>query len=223
MNIYIRIAHLNSPFLHRIEGQYCICPTKDLVREYSQILRLESVESNLSLIIKARRKERRPWNFAEFLTLTHCLVEAVVTLHSAGFSHNDIRPSNVYYSISKKCFILGSFSNVMFSMVPSAIASDIQQSHGKNIYNRRKLSIGEANSSLAFQNDVYALGMTLLSAFYLLEPLNRQKCAPHNRFLLQQYPFLKLIKMMTTSHDKRANIHEVQKALSDYKSIWEDS
>lgn len=40
------------------------------------------------------------------------LTEAVVCLHASGFTHNDIRPSNIYYSHNKKRFILGSFSKM---------------------------------------------------------------------------------------------------------------
>ena len=32
-----------------------------------------------------------------------------------------------------------------------------------------------------FKADVYALGMTFLSAFYLCEPIDRKKCAPFSR------------------------------------------
>ena len=43
------------------------------------------------------------------------MIDAVDALHSAGYVHNDIRPSHIYYSSIKKCFVLGSFSNVRYA------------------------------------------------------------------------------------------------------------
>jgi len=67
----------------------------------------------------------------------------------------------------------------------------------KNLHFRKIL--GDSNQTDAMKNDVYDLGMTLLSAFYLHEPISRQKCAPYNRSLLGEYPILKIIKMMVMS------------------------
>lgn len=41
------------------------------------------------------------------------LVDSVATLHEAGLVHNDIRPSNIFYSSDKKCFLIGAFSRIM--------------------------------------------------------------------------------------------------------------
>jgi|LakMenEpi03Aug12_release.lakeMendotaPanAssembly.Ray.scaffolds.fasta_scaffold5871852_1 serine/threonine protein kinase len=43
------------------------------------------------------------------------MIEAVDDLHKAGYVHNDIRPSNIYYSDIKQSFVLGSFSNVKYA------------------------------------------------------------------------------------------------------------
>jgi hypothetical protein len=34
----------------------------------------------------------------------------VNVIHSNNITHNDIRPENIYYSITKKCFVLGQFA-----------------------------------------------------------------------------------------------------------------
>jgi serine/threonine protein kinase len=31
-------------------------------------------------------------------------------LHKEGIAHNDIRPSNIYYSISKHAYVIGGFT-----------------------------------------------------------------------------------------------------------------
>jgi hypothetical protein len=66
------------------------------------------------------------------------------------------------------------------------------------------------------KDDVYALGMALMSSFYLYKPISRQKCAPYNRSLLGEYPILKIIKMMVTSNEKRATIFEIKQAMIDF-------
>ena len=61
-----------------------------------------------------------------------------------------------------------------------------------------------------YKSDVYSLGMSLLSAFYLCEPIDRKKAAPLNRALCQEYPFLNIIKSMIVKIDKRSDIFQIK-------------
>jgi serine/threonine protein kinase len=84
-----------------------------VVDYYSHVAMLEPVDCTLSMVIRNRRKEELMWSFGEFCRLFADLVEGLSVMHGSGLTHNDIRPSNIYYSKQKECFLLGSFSNVM--------------------------------------------------------------------------------------------------------------
>jgi len=119
----------------------------------------------------------------------------VCALHEAGMTHNDIRPSNIYYSQLKGCFMLGSFSNVTNSPKDKIIKNIKESNHYKDIYSRKRISRfsyagaiglnGLAAMVDLYKSDVYSLGMSLLSAFYLCEPIDRKKSAPLSRDLSQ--------------------------------------
>jgi serine/threonine protein kinase len=42
------------------------------------------------------------------LLIYHCLC-GLEALHSNHISHNDIRPANIYYSVSKHAYVIGGF------------------------------------------------------------------------------------------------------------------
>ena len=90
-----------------------ISPQEEVVDYYSHVAVLEPVECTLSMVIRSRRKEGLMWSFSEFCRLFCDLVEGLSVMHESGLTHNDIRPSNIYYSKQRECFLLGSFSNVM--------------------------------------------------------------------------------------------------------------
>lgn len=113
INTYKRIAALGCRHLHALTRHFCVLPEPQVVDFYSQVAILEPISCSLSSIIRQRRKQRQHWSLPEFIQLFTHLVEALSALHFAGLSHNDIRPSNVYYSAYKNCYLLGSFSNVM--------------------------------------------------------------------------------------------------------------
>lgn len=115
INTYTAIARINSKHLHTIRKHFCVLPEQEVIDFCSHVAVLEPITTNLSGIIKHRRKEAKMWTFHEFHKLFSELVEGVHALHSNGLTHNDIRPSNVYYSAEKDCYLLGSFSNVMRS------------------------------------------------------------------------------------------------------------
>lgn len=176
-------------------------------------VQLESISSNLSLIIQNRRDQRKCWNFSEFYRLSCSLVEGVATLHAAGLTHNDIRPSTVYYSQQKDCFLLGCFSNVTVSPRDKLTKQMKESNHYKDCNHRRLSKTSQASPLVLadlYKSDVYSLGMTLLSAFYLCEPLDRKKSAPFNRALSDSYPFLQIIRMMITRIHQRSTIFEVR-------------
>jgi serine/threonine protein kinase len=43
------------------------------------------------------------------MLIYHCLCGLEV-LHSNNISHNDIRPANIYYSVSKHAYVIGEFA-----------------------------------------------------------------------------------------------------------------
>ena len=77
----------------------------------TQVLIFEPVVTNLDEIIRYRRENRAPWTVGEFNCLVRDTVNALEKMHSNHISHNDIRPCHIYYSIAKKCYMLGSFAN----------------------------------------------------------------------------------------------------------------
>lgn len=144
------------------------------------------------------------------------LVEAVATLHDVGLAHNDIRPSHVYYSDVRKCFILGSYSNVNYAC--AAAPNDL--SSKKDIFyrdpkKRRTSVLIDSMEDKNKKSDVYSLGMTLLSSFYLMLLIDRKKSAPHNRQLVKDYPFLHIIGQMICKIEKRSSIFEIRDRLKE--------
>jgi serine/threonine protein kinase len=113
INTYLTVSRLLCRNLHSIRKHFVVMPQEEVVDYYSHVAVLEPVASSLSIIIRNRRKEGLLWSFHEFCALFDDLVEGLCVLHGNGLTHNDIRPSNVYYSSQKDCFLLGSFSNVM--------------------------------------------------------------------------------------------------------------
>lgn len=121
---------------------------------------MERIDATLSQIIAFKRSHKWNWTIHEFYRLTSDLVEAVYTLHEADITHNDIRPSTVYYSLNRKCYILGSYA--CCSNEDGAGGVVMRQSSRKTI----SKMVAEVNRK---QFDIHMLGMTLLSAFYLSE------------------------------------------------------
>jgi hypothetical protein len=117
--------------------------------------------------------------------------------------------------------LLGSFSNVT-KFPKDKLTKNIKESnHYKDLYSTRRIS---RLSSFLTQSidmskcDVYSLGMTLLSAFYLCEPIDRKKCAPYNRALSEKFPYLSIIKEMVCKFDQRKSINEIRILLQEIKA-----
>jgi hypothetical protein len=47
------------------------------------------------------------------------------------------------------------------------------------------------------KSDVFSLGTTLMNAFYLHTPISKKVCAPFNRKLVETYPIMEILMMMT--------------------------
>lgn len=127
--------------------------------------------ASLKEIIEGRRKLKREWSFPEFAQLCKNLLKGLLDLHKAGFIHNDIRPSSIYYSSDKMCYLIGNFSNLMrreeenlkITFKNSNHYRDHVHLHGK----KGDSQSTREETSVCDSLDVYALGITLLSAFYL--------------------------------------------------------
>lgn len=112
----------------------------------------------------------------------------MTTLHNANISHNDIRPCNVFYSTEKNCYQLGCFSNSFKTNGGQAIS----QVRTSTFFGAPELGVqSEADLQKA---DAYSLGMTLLCAFYLTEPVDRKNASAFNRKMESKYDVMKAIR-----------------------------
>ena len=171
------------------------------------------MDVSLSTIIHDRRKHDIGWSFSEFYRLMLDCVEGLAALHEAGLAHHDILPCNIYYRADTESYLLGCYTNV---------SSGLHQRVNQQLYYRDaslKSILPEVDDDLTEgqKSDVYALGMTFLSAFYLCEPVSREKTAPYNRELCEVYPFLGIIRNMITSYNKRHSIFKIRATLRELK------
>lgn len=144
-------------------------------------------------------------------------MEGVSVLHKNWLAHNDIRPSNVLYCHRKQRYILTSFS---YSKVVSDISPvAIQPNTLARTSSKSKKALLERETQKDYlKEDIYNLGLTLLSAFFLCQPIHRKKVAPFLRELLQQYPLLHILKDMLANEEERLSIAQVKAHLASLKS-----
>ncbi len=103
------------------------------------------------------------------------LVLAVDSLHEYNFSHNDIRPSNIFYSKDKKKYILCNYDSATLcgnKPIDRLIRSSVH-------YNSPEMN--QSEKYLQKKSDVYSLGVTLLCAFFLCEPIDLGKAAKFHK------------------------------------------
>jgi serine/threonine protein kinase len=100
--------------------------------------------------------------------LVYDLISGLSALHKADICHNDIRPDNVFYSTSNKCYVIGNFSYA----TKNATMGNLRNNRASKNY-----VSPEANTNEQFdfrKADVYSLGATLLCALYLCNPIDVQ-------------------------------------------------
>lgn len=96
------------------------------------------------------------------------LVNALSDLHSAGISHNDIRPANIYFSVKKNCYVLGNYANCQKG------EGNVDSSNARADNRFSAPETGHKHEINLFQGDVYSLGLTFLSAFYLCQHIDKK-------------------------------------------------
>lgn len=134
------------------------------------------------------------------------LTNAISVMHHAKMSHNDIRPCNVFYSTEKNCYQLGCFAN---TVKQSGTATN--QVRTSNYFGAPELLV-QAEADLQ-KADIYSLGMTLLCAFFLCEPVDRKKATHHTREYSESYTIMTLIKEMIMPVEKRITLETIRKKM----------
>jgi hypothetical protein len=71
---------------------------------------MEYCDANLYEIINFRRKNSWKWAQEELNQFVHDISEALNVMAQFGIAHRDIRPFNIWYSVEKKKYKLGGFS-----------------------------------------------------------------------------------------------------------------
>lgn len=103
---------------------------------------------------------------------------ALDDLHKAGISHNDIRPSNVFFSVARNSYLLGNFANCQKGNSSSGARPD-QRFSAPEASHQQEVDL--------LKGDVYSLGLTLLSAFYLCQHVDRRLFVAQNKLLEGRY------------------------------------
>ena len=95
----------------------------------TQILEMEPAVTSLDEIIKYRRENKAPWSVKEFDHLMHDCIMGLYSLHSNRIAHNDIRPCNIFYSLKRQAYMIGSFSNAIKLQGPESNKSIAHEMH----------------------------------------------------------------------------------------------
>ena len=112
MYFTLTASRLNSQFLLNMDDNYVIHTGIDCIDDpNNHVLVMERINASLSQIINYRRANNWDWSIQEFHRFLWDLVSGLSDLHSAGISHNDIRPANVYFSVKKNCYLIGNYAN----------------------------------------------------------------------------------------------------------------
>lgn len=182
----------------------------------------EEVAASLSEINHYRRTNSWPWTEMQLeLLIYHCLC-GLDALHSQFISHENISPSNIYYSISKHAYVIGGFGSATKHL---SLEESTDLAYG-NLYYRSP----EAKSSTTgqgfnpFKNDVYALGLSLLSSFFLATPNNPETLVASARANLKNSEaILRLLGLMVLPENERPTTRHLlelvrNRGLNNYRS-----
>ena len=170
----------------------------------TQVFLISPIATNLSEIIRYRRENKWYWTTEEFNQLANDLVLALLSLHRSNICHNDIRPCNVLFSIASNCYQLGNFGNATKHEFKKA-RKFMSTSQVRSSANYSAPEFKSSTDVDLREADIYSLGITLLSAFFLCEPIN-QNCAPTLCQQFNRYPIMAVIQDMIAPAEKRANI-----------------
>lgn len=208
MNLNQEITKLNSDYLQKMSESYIIqTEIEDESLPNTQILEMEPAVTSLDEIIKYRRENKAPWSVKEFEHLLHDCIQGLYTLHSNKIAHNDIRPCNIFYSLKRQTYMIGSFANAIKLRVPESNKSISHEMHSSVLKVRSSKAfeapeIGQSEDFDPLKSDVYSLGMSMLSAFYLVKPISRKGTAPYNRKFESTYKVMKYIRQMVKPEAK---------------------
>lgn len=98
--------------------------------------------------------------------MVYDLTSGLAALHEINICHNDIRPDNVFYCPSKKCYVIGNFSYA---------TKEASKGNLRNNRASKNYVSPEANSNEEYdfkKTDIFSLGSTLLCALYLSNPID---------------------------------------------------
>lgn len=175
------------------------------------MLEIAPVATNLSEIIRYRRENKWHWTTDEFNQLANDLVLALLTLHRSDVCHNDIRPCNVLFSLASNCYQLGNFGNAVRLGLKN---TNMAKSQFRSSVNYAAPELRSNLDADLQQADTYSLGMTLLSAFFLCEPINRQS-VPMLCQRFEGYPVMTVLMEMVMPVEKRANLEVLSKRVPE--------
>jgi hypothetical protein len=91
----------------------------------------------------------------------------------------------VFYSTEKECYVLGEFSNALKTDPHGNFLNVRTRTHPSFMISEKELSSPTLRDVFINHKraDIYALGITLLCAFYMTEPVERRLAAPINRMM----------------------------------------
>jgi serine/threonine protein kinase len=206
-------AKLNSQFIARLKDNFVVQTGIEMDEPNSHVLVFEPLDASLAQVIRYRRRNRWDWSEAEFDRFLRDLVWGLDELHRAGISHNDIRPDSVFFSVASNCYLLANFANCQKGTANAASSGARPD---------QRFSAPEASQQHEvdlLKGDVYSLGLTLLSAFYLCQHVDRRLFVAQNKLLEGKYSSLAIIEQMIAPVEQRPSIAEIKARLppSDYK------
>ena len=89
----------------------------------------EDVAASVADITAYRKANKWPWTEQQFNLFVIHIVQALDALHSQNITHNDIRPSNIYYSLGRHGYVLGGFAQSYKHLSRQALYNDLQGIH----------------------------------------------------------------------------------------------